>query len=559
MNRERQSNAAASRLTELRERLRFLRGEIERQDVRASFYRAVEAVSEKPDVAATSKQGSKASGTGKATAKEEQPVPTWQEAVLDVTVFGHAGFHWLEAAPEVSARCNSTEWQLYADRDLDGRFVQGKDLRLAAVEAPIRVGKPDLTLYPGVVLNEVPLHAYRGRVRAEPDARTYRFFVRSQGCLPDRFRISGRNAATFAKHEFVVDARATTAPVSTTPCDERPGFIDVGRSSPHSFCYPLVSDDTVRLGPGIVEVEQTRIYAANQTVVIEPGTTMRFADGASMIVYGRLYAEGTDRQHIRFVPASKLWGGLALQGPGTSGSRFAYVDIERGTRAEREFFDFPGMVSIHDTKDIRLDHVIFADNQVSDDALHVAYVEDLSIADCRLDRVFSDGIDLEYSTARIDRVTVVGAGDDALDLMGTRVDLHDGKLLRCKGNGVSAGERSDVLLQRALIADSGRAVLLKNASAVRANDVLAFRNQVAVRQEPETEWYTGGSSLSVSEFYAVKIQTPLEGAKKPKAGTMKDILGPDDLSSLRSSLLGQGEWNELEILLERLEKTGGSR
>jgi hypothetical protein len=559
MNQQRQSRAAASRLTELRERLRFLRSEIERQDVHASFYRSVGSLNVNGELPSVAKDRARPAPTrdAKDASKREQTALGWQEAVLDVTVHGRAGFHWLEAAPEVSPHCISTEWQLYADRDLDGQLAPGKDLRLAAVEAPSRIGKPDLTLYPGVVLNEVAPHSYRGKVRADPEPRTYRFFLRSQGCMPERFRIVGRNSATYAKRELVVEARASTAPKLTVRCDERPGFLDVGRVSPHAFCFPLVSEDTVRLGPGNVDVEQTRTYTANQTVVIEPGTTLRFADGASMIVYGRLHAEGTEQNHIRFVPSGKLWGGLALQGPSTSGSRFAYVDFERGTRAEKDFFDFPGMVSIHDTKDIRLEHVTLADNQVSDDALHVAYVEDLSLTDSRLERLFSDAVDLEYSTARLDRVTVAFAGDDALDLMGTRADLHDGTLLRCKGNGVSAGERSDVVIQRTLIADSGRAILLKNASSVRATDVLGFRNQVAVRQEPETEWYSGGSSLSVTEFYALKTQTPLEGAKKPKAGTMKSILGPDDLSSLREALLGEGEWNELELLLGRLEQKGG--
>jgi hypothetical protein len=539
MNRERQTNAAQARLTELRERIQFLRTEIEHQEVIARLYR------EKP----TDDKATKA----RPVKKNPSVNSTMHQAVLDVTVQGNAGFQWTEVLPETDRSCSPLEWQIYADRDLDQVFVDGKDLRLVAVEAPVRLGKPDITLYPGVQLVDVPLNPFRGKVQSVSEERTYRFFVRAQGCMPNRWRIDGRNAATNANTSLTVEATLVAPPDRVTTCKEHPGFIEPGQSSPHAFCYPFVSEETVRLGPGHVDVTETRVFSANQTVIIEPGTTLRFAAGASLISYGRLLAEGQKNAPIRFAPIEQSWGGLALQGPGTRGSRLTYVDFDQGSRPIREFFDFPGMVNVHDTKDVRFEHVHWSNNHGSDDALHVAYVTDLTMTDSRFDQTFSDAIDLEYSTAKVERTTMVGVGDDALDLMGTHVELRDDIVLGCKGNGISAGERSDVNVQRSLIARATRAVLLKNASSVNANEVAVYQSVTVVRQEPESEWYPGSSVLSVEAVHAVDSAKLFDGIKKPKSGTIKPHLGLDDLPQLRQLLLGEGEWNELEGLLKDIQ------
>lgn len=542
MNEERQSNAAVGRLTELRERASYLRSEIERQDVQVRLY-----LSDAP-VATVPVTPGKGKPLRRATVAPVE-APGFHAAVLDISVNGQAGYYVAELMPEADKDCSPTEWQLYADRDLDQRFVEGKDLRLAAVEAPLKLGKPDITLQPGVALKEIPLHPYRGRVLSEPEPRTYRFFLRSKGCLPSHWRLEGRNAATQAALTLHATVNQQAVPVLANNCDQSSGFMEPGRSAPHPFCLPFIGEDTVRLGPGVVDIEETRVYRANQTVIIEPGTTLRMAAGASLITYGRLMAEGQQAMPIRIVPATNTWGGLALQGMATAGSRLSYVEVERGTRPVRGFFDFPGMVNLHDTRDIRLDHLRVASNQGSDDALHVAYVQDLTVTDSRFEHTFADAIDLEYSLVKIERTVMVDAGDDCLDLMGTRVVVVDSQLLHCKGNGISAGERSDVLLQRSLVAQCVRGLLVKNASSINGSESLLYQNQVAIRQEAETEWYPGSSSLSVDNTYAVGAQTMLDGLKKPKSGSLKTALGQDDLPSLRQLLLGEGDWSELEAQL----------
>lgn len=544
MNEERQSLAAQLRLHEQTTRAEYLRKELERLEVTASLT--------KNDVAGRPAGNAHAANKG-AGAKNKPAAPGQFESVLDVAVHGAGAFEWHEARPEFTAGCAPTEWQLFADRDLDGRFDAEHDLRIVAAAAPLLVGKPDLSLYPGVSLRPINPNPFRGRVRAESDVQTYRFFVRSVGCPVQSLALTGKNGVTSAA--VSIQAKLSTEPASATTiqCDDHPGFIEPGSKSLHPFCYPVEIDEVIHLGPGIVRVDKTRVFGKHQSLVIEPGTSFHLAKDVSIIAYGKVMAEGRPDAKIEFVGSEGHWGGLALQGPGTAGSRFSNVEFISGTKPELSFFDFPGMVNVHDTRDVRIHGVLFAQNEKSDDALHAAYVEGLELNDVRFSNVRADAVDLEYTTAHVTRMLVSNAGDDGLDLMGSRVELSDSAMLNCHGNGLSIGEHSDVSATRTLAALGTRAVLLKNASTLATSEVLSYANGTAVRLENESLWYVGESTLKLHDTHAVKTtQAVFDGSKSTTKGELSEQLQDADLRELRH-VLQIDSWAALEGALDNLK------
>ncbi len=96
------------------------------------------------------------------------------------------------------------------------------------------------------------------------------------------------------------------------------------------------------------------------TLTIQPGTTVYLAAGAGITVSGtgRLLAEGTESQHIRFTrpPAGAgTWGQIFLNGA-SSESRIAYADIEYAGSSS-------GAVRA-DNSVLYLDHVVFGNTAV---------------------------------------------------------------------------------------------------------------------------------------------------------------------------------------------------
>jgi hypothetical protein len=544
MTEEHQAQAARARLIAHGARVEYLTQELERLDLSATLF--VPSVPRSGDA-----QGKPAKH---GTRHEQRTAPASHVAVLDVTVGGPSAFEWQTAVPQFASGCTPSEWQLYADRDLDQTLSPEHDLRLPVLSPPSLEGKPNITLYPGVVLSQTNVNPNRGRVRADAEARRYRFFVRSAECEPTGVTLVGRNSATLGAVSISALGSEAVPSREPTSCNDSSGFIESNTRSLHPFCYPLDVEQTVHLGPGVVELKTTQIYSKHETLVIAPGTTIRAAKGASLITYGKLLAEGTPTAKIRFLPADDDWGGIALQGSGTAGSRISYVEITGGTKPEWSFYYFPGMVNIHDTRDIQVSFVDFSHNHKSDDALHAAYVDGLFLHDATFREVASDAVDLEFTRANVVRLDVVHAGDDGLDLMSSNVQVSGSRLVRCAGNGISIGERSDVTASRTLMARGRRGILIKNDSTLNASEILAYGNDVGIRLEDESLWYVGTSRLRLDAVHVVKTARPFDGSKTTTTGDIVDQLQGGALDDLRRDTLEIPEWSALESMLDRVEQ-----
>ncbi len=415
-------------------------------------------------------------------------------AVLEFTVGGVTGYRIEDVSLSWPAGCEPGDQQL----------------------GPETVGVP---LYPGVDL--VPreiVHERRGRVRTAAGQVVYRLGITS-GCVPTGAAVVASNLVTGERLELnaVLDRNAAALPGGQAlflQCNDGVPVIRPGQAAMHPWCFHREEEGTVRLGPGVVEVDETRIFGAGETVVIAPGTEFRMAKKASFIFRGRLIAEGSADRPIRFVPKKSKWGGVALQGAGTAGSRLAHVDFVSGRFPKFGLNSFPGMLNIHDTRDIHLEHLRLSGNRKSDDALHIAYVHGLKLSDSRFLNVASDALDLEFSTGVIDGLTVAGAGDECIDLMGSKVEVKNAALADWEGSAISAGEETRLTLRDALLISGNVGVLAKNGSKVRLEGVLLSGNNTGVKVEYESDRYRGKSKVRGTGVHVVGCGVDTEGDER---------------------------------------------
>src|SRR6185503_7847171 len=93
----------------------------------------------------------------------------------------------------------------------------------------------------------------------------------------------------------------------------------------------LAADTTFNVAGSPYSIDSTLIVPENVTLRIEPGSTLYFASGASLIVSngGRLLAEGSDARRIRFAgaPGGGTWGQVRLIDSANE-TRLSYVDID---------------------------------------------------------------------------------------------------------------------------------------------------------------------------------------------------------------------------------------
>ena len=221
----------------------------------------------------------------------------------------------------------------------------------------------------------------------------------------------------------------------------------VGAITPTAFSQ-LYAPVAVEMVPppiiwsGQVTIEGHQIL--DQPLIIEPGTTVRLAPGATVVLKHRLTAKGNPEAPIHFVPATTgqdPWGAIVLSGRGADGSILSHCEMSDGSGLKGDLFEYSAMLSIHDVKNVVISDCHFRNNHTVDDMVHAVYT-DIRFERVRFENALSDALDLDISTAFISDSHFEQSGNDAVDLMATQAVIT-GSVFRNNGDkGISVGENS---------------------------------------------------------------------------------------------------------------------
>lgn len=462
---------------------------------------------------------------------------------LAFVIDGHAGVALNELSVSFGSECTEHGAKLFRDGERLPTHGVGSELVLDA----------ELPLYPsiGIVPRRDPSER-RGAVRAELVPTAYPLSLVTS-CAPRSVVARGRQLAT--------DSRVVSRPVSSDQrahlpaqrlgADAVPRFV-AGEVAPHAWELTDSPPSSVELGPGEVLIEAPRVFEPNTTVTIAPGTHLRMAPRASLIFLGKVLFQGAaDAPIVIDAVDAKRWGGIAIQGPATAGSRLEHVLVSGGTQPVWRSIPYPALVNIHHTRDITLRACHLGGNAPDTDTLHVAYVDGFEGTDTTVAKVAGDAFDLEYSRADLRRLRLIDVGDDGLDVMGSQVTLRDSVIVGAHGNGISAGEESRVKVQNTLVADCEVGVLAKNAAQISLSGSVLFDNETGVRSYQRTVRYAGDSEVTADVlFVAGSRKKPVkrddrEGDRLERGRVLLDLPQPGVLDHVLQDVLELSSWQEL--------------
>ncbi|MFN0178752.1 MAG: right-handed parallel beta-helix repeat-containing protein [Gemmatimonadales bacterium] len=384
--------------------------------------------------------------------------------VLDFETRGWAGVDLIGFEPGTAAGL-----RLHPDRDLDGAF-DGSERALAlradsagrmVLDRPIPLLAAWNTEGPGFRPGTIP----------------FRFFVAGSGELGRpilRNRHTGQAAALI--------------PWAT-------GDVIAPPTGWHPWRFPVPAGRTIRIS-GAVRLDTTWRLAVGDTLVIEPGTTIRLGRDVSIVTRGPVLALGTGSRPIRVIPAdSAPWGTFTLLGPGTSGSVVRNVDFERGGGALVDRIEYIGMVNVHRARGVVFDSVGFIENIRSDDTFHALHSE-VTLTNSRFVRANSDAVDFDISTGEIRDNVFVGVGGDAIDLMTSTPRVIGNRITGALDKGISVGEASApfVFANRVAAGVAGIEIKDRSTPVILNNEVDSVSVGLAIRLK---NWRYGGSGFGL--------------------------------------------------------------
>ncbi|MCZ6620141.1 MAG: right-handed parallel beta-helix repeat-containing protein, partial [Gammaproteobacteria bacterium] len=277
----------------------------------------------------------------------------------------------------------------------------------------------------------------------------------------------------------------------------------------HPETKPLVwSGDVVIAGVRHIE----------RPLVIKPGTRLLMEEGATVILSGRLMAEGTAEQPIRILsrsPSQKPWGAIVLTGDRASGSRLSHCEISGGSGLKGDLFEYTAMLSVHEVQDVEITDCLFRDSKLTDDMLHAVY------SDIRLERTTfmnapGDAVDLDISSAVIVDSIFQDNGNDGVDLMTADVRIERSIFRRNGDKGISVGEASRMFMIDSTLTGNLIGVQAKDGSvAVLANVTLAG-NETAMDVYKKNWRYGEGGMIVAAKCRIVENPSGVTAGKRSR-------------------------------------------
>lgn len=201
------------------------------------------------------------------------------------------------------------------------------------------------------------------------------------------------------------------------------------------------------LPKGTYLFNHTVLVPQGSILTIEPGTTLRFDAGRSLISYSPIIALGTDNDPVLFTAHNKWlkWGvvGIVQAGP----SVFEHVRFEHGRLANVNNIEFFGALSLIETEaEIRYSQFV---NLFGKDGIYGRYSH-LLVEDNVFQDNFRDGLDMDGGTGRIIRNLFINCGDEGIDLSENDdfddIQVVDNIILDSKGGQIGAEYHLDEIL-----------------------------------------------------------------------------------------------------------------
>lgn len=199
----------------------------------------------------------------------------------------------------------------------------------------------------------------------------------------------------------------------------------------------------IMLPAGTYVVDRTVVVPRHTRLTIEPGTTIRFEHGCSLISYSPIEARGTATQPIVFESRHRFrkWGVVGILG--RSQSVFEHVRFENGRQARVNGVDFFGTLSLIGAN-VEIRHSTFA-HLVGKDGVYVRGGH-VAIHDNLFQDVRKDGLDVDGGSGEVSRNHFIDCRDEGIDLrQAGDVDVFDNVILDARGGRIGTSQDLEFL------------------------------------------------------------------------------------------------------------------
>jgi CotH protein/parallel beta helix pectate lyase-like protein len=238
-------------------------------------------------------------------------------------------------------------------------------------------------------------------------------------------------------------------------------------------------------------------------LIIMAGAKINITGGGGIVSYSPINIDGNELEPVIFSSSDRQGQGLLVLSPKEK-SIINYAKFIGLTPIESVNYKTSGAVNFYEAE-VEINHTQFIENQ-AEDQLNIIRSK-VKLDNVSMIRSMSDGIDFDFSNGQIIDSSFVEMGNDAVDFSGSQVEIEGLMVDGAGDKGISVGERSQVLVNRATIKNARLGVASKDLSEVILDKEIVFENLevglAAYQKKPEY----GPAIINQDLINATKVQT----------------------------------------------------
>jgi len=227
-----------------------------------------------------------------------------------------------------------------------------------------------------------------------------------------------------------------------------------------------------------------------QAIKVEPGTIIKLGHKATLIFHQPITAIGNEKEPIIFtaINPKQPFGAIALMGKQANNSVFKHCIFKYGSWYKNALINITAMLSLHDVKNITIDHCQFSQSINADDMVHTVYSQ-FHISNSIFKHASGDALDIELSSALIENSEFHNNAKEGVDIMMSEIVIRNTRFTKNNDNALSIGQSSKVRVENALFKNNKTAILVKDASVLRLSNSTINFNKRALQLSHKNKHY----------------------------------------------------------------------
>ena len=242
----------------------------------------------------------------------------------------------------------------------------------------------------------------------------------------------------FLKNEFIMQE----------PIKEANEFLEINNST-----------KVISIKNGFWTLNQSIIIPSNFSVRADSGAIINLINGAVILSYSELQFHGTEENPIKIISSDKTGSIVIINAKDISS--FKNVIFSNLTNPSKGNWELTGAITFYESPFI-FDRVTIS-GMNSEDSLNVVR-SNFEIKNSVFRNCFSDCFDDDFGGGIVENSSCFDSGNDCFDISGAKVNISKVIIDRAGDKGISAGEKSDILVVDTEIKNSNICVGSKDLS-----------------------------------------------------------------------------------------------